>query len=270
MARIQPTAESDGAPPDLAEAAEAAEAPATACAQVHEAQPTTALAPSRRLVLKGHTYGVSCLAALDRNRLASGSDDKSIIIWNLAETRPRVRARSATWPTPSGSPSSNTRADGSQLAKLEGHTEFVSSLVTLDGDRLVSVSADKSIIIWNLATGTQLAKLEGHNSMIFCVAALKGGRLASGSENGRIRLWNLADGKLLAKLEGHTAGVLCLAELAGDRLASGGSFGRIIIWNLADFSQLASLEGHRDFVRCLVALDGGLLCGNQNFTARSC
>ena len=218
--------------------------------------------------LEGHTEALRCLAALDGGRLASGGLDKSIIIWNLAETRPRVRARSATWPTPSERPLS-PRTDGSQLAKLEGHTEFVSSLVALDGDRLVSGSADKSIIIWNLASGTQLAKLEGHNSMIFCVAALEGGRLASGSENGRIRLWNLADGKLLAKLEGHTAGVLCLAELAGDRLASGGSFGRIIIWNLADFSQLASLEGHRDFVRCLAALDGGLLAsGSGDMTIR--
>ena len=132
----------------------------------------------------------------------------------------------------------------------------------------MSGSADKSIIIWNLADGSELAKLEGHTSMIFCVAALGGGRLASGSENGRIRLWN-ADGKLLTKLEGHTAGVLCLAGLAGDRLASGGSFGRIIIWNLADFSQLASLEGHRDFVRCLAALDGGLLAsGSGDMTIR--
>ena len=57
------------------------------------------------------------MAALDRNRLASGSDDKSIIIWNLA--------------------------DGAQLAKLEGHTEPVWSLAALDGGRLAQPEPKK-------------------------------------------------------------------------------------------------------------------------------
>ena len=39
MARIQPTTESDGANPDLAEAAEVVEAPAPACTQEHESAP---------------------------------------------------------------------------------------------------------------------------------------------------------------------------------------------------------------------------------------
>ena len=75
-------------------------------------QPTTehdVTAPLRRwLVLEGHTDSVNCLAALDGDRLASGSSDNSIIIWSVA--------------------------DGKQLAKLEGHTGSVTCLAVLDGD----------------------------------------------------------------------------------------------------------------------------------------
>ena len=113
MAKVQPTTDHDGvaaaAPSDLAEAAEA---PAPACTQEHESDGTDK-APSRRsLVLKGHTNDVNCLAALAGGRLASGSDDKSIIIWNLA--------------------------DGAQLAKLEGHTDTVFALAALADGRLAS------------------------------------------------------------------------------------------------------------------------------------
>ena len=96
-------------------------------------QPTTehdVAAPSRRsLVLKGHD-SVHCLAALDNGRLASycydqwsdfrdAPDDKSIVIWSVA--------------------------DGTQLAKLEGHTSWVTSLAALDGGRLASGSWDRTI-----------------------------------------------------------------------------------------------------------------------------
>ena len=122
MVKVQPTTDHDGvaaaAPSDLAEAAEA---PAPACTQEHESDGTDK-APSRRsLVLKGHTSCVYSLAELDGSRLASGSADNSVIIWN--------------------------HADGAQLAKLQGHTDEVRCLAALDGYRLASGSLDNSIVI---------------------------------------------------------------------------------------------------------------------------
>ena len=100
MVKVQPTTDHDGvaaaAPPVLAEVAEA---PAPACTQEHESDGND---KRRRggLVLKGHTDYVRCPAALDGDRLRRGAAiDESVIIWNLA--------------------------DGTQLAKLEGHTDDV-------------------------------------------------------------------------------------------------------------------------------------------------
>ena len=304
MLREQPTADHD--------LAEVAEAPAPACAQDNEsdgAQPRSKLArrlssrlhigndatrrdtakgdkkaakKSRRShVLKRHTDYVQCLAALDGDRLASGSDDRSIIVWNLT--------------------------DGTQITKLEGHTDKVRCLAALDGNRLASGSKDEYVIIWNLADGEPLVRLKGHTGYVYCLAALDGERLASGGGDASIIIWNLADGTQLVKLEGHTDDVRCLAALDGNRLASGGgnpsssdSDNSVIIWSLAagsfsattffslagaagglgggsffakssssssssdaaggaDGTQLAKLEGHTHMVTSLAALDGGRL-----------
>ena len=158
--------------------------------------------------LKRHTGSVWRLAALDGDRLASGSHDESIIIWNL------VAGKDTT--------SNVSCLVGIPTAVLNGHTGFIFSLAALDGDRLASGSRDNSVIIWNLADNTQLAKLEGHTGLgVTCLAAIDGGRLASGSWDKSIIIWNLADGSQLAKLEGHTGSVHCLAALAGAQLASG-------------------------------------------------
>ena len=194
----------------------------------------------RSLVLKGHEGHVYALAALDGGRLASGSGDSSVIIWNLA--------------------------DGAQLTRLEGHCAWC--LAALGDDRLASGGYD-GIIIWNVADGEQLAKLEGHTDSVWCLAALDGDRLASGSDDKSISIWNLADGEQLAPLEGHRCGVYCLAALDGDRLASGSSDHSIIIWNLADGAQIARLESHTNNVNCLAELaDGRLASGSNDLTIR--
>jgi hypothetical protein len=103
-----------------------------------------------------------CLAVLADGRLASGSGDSSIILWNPA--------------------------DSARLATLEGHTGSVQCLTTLHGNRLASGSDDTSIIIWNLADGKQLTKHEGHTAMVRCLATLDGETLASGGSDETIRV----------------------------------------------------------------------------------
>jgi WD40 repeat protein len=117
--------------------------------------------------LIGHTDWVLALAALDDGqRVASGSDDTTIRIWDLATGRcERV---------------------------LEGHEGWVRALVVLgDGQRLASGSDDTTIRIWDLATGRCERVLEGHEGWVRALALHPDtGDVLSASGDRTIRFWS--------------------------------------------------------------------------------
>ena len=186
--------------------------------------------------LEGHAEGVTCLAELERDRLASGSWDNNIVIWSITHGTQLATLEEA-YPTCLATLDGNRLASGSdfdttiviwslrndtELAKLEGHDKNVTCLAPLDDGRLASGSWDHTTIIWNLADGTQLARLAGHSKMLMSLAVLDGGQLlASGSWDNTIIVWNLANFTQVVKLEGHTGAVCCMTVLDCDRLASG-------------------------------------------------
>ncbi|KAF5973809.1 vegetative incompatibility protein het-e-1 [Fusarium bulbicola] len=82
--------------------------------------------------LEGHTRPVnSVVFSKDDKFIASGSDDGTIKIWNVAT--------------------------GEEEQTLEGHTDSVTSVVFSNDDKLIaSGSYDKMVKIWNVVTGTNL------------------------------------------------------------------------------------------------------------------
>ena len=73
----------------------------------------------------------------DGRRALSGSDDKTLRLWDL-ET-------------------------GAELRRFEGHEGGVSSVTVLaDGRRALSGSGDKTLRLWDLETGAELRRFEGH------------------------------------------------------------------------------------------------------------
>ncbi len=86
--------------------------------------------------LTGHANEITSLAILPNGNFASGSSDKTIIIWNTT--------------------------DGSIIRKLTGHTDNVRSLAVLPNGDLASGSDDQTIIIWNTNDGSIKRKLTGH------------------------------------------------------------------------------------------------------------
>ena len=77
--------------------------------------------------LQGHTNAVWSVCAVDGNRLASCSRDKSIKIWDTTS--------------------------GACLQTLQGHTHLVTSVCALDGNRLASGACEKSIKVWDMTSG---------------------------------------------------------------------------------------------------------------------
>ncbi|WP_233849333.1 DUF4062 domain-containing protein [Paraburkholderia sp. HD33-4] len=234
--------------------------------------------------LAGHRAAVSALALLDDGRLASGSFDETIRLWQPAKGTCEARLEghsnsiSALAVLPDGWLASGADdwtiklwnpASGVCQATLEGHTSSVNALAVLADGRLASGSRDTTIRLWNLASGACEATLEGHTDQVFALALLVDGRLASGAADGTIRLWNPAIGVCQATLEGHTDQVFALALLADGRLASGSRDTTIRLWNLASGACEATLEGHTSSIRALTVLpDGWLASGGDDHTIR--
>ncbi len=104
-----------------------------------------------------------------RDRLASGSEDGIVRLWDAA-TGDEVR----------------------RLIIEEGHASGVSSVAfSPDGTRLASGSSDGTARLWDVTTGNEVLRFEGHTNRVYSVAfSPDGTRLASGSSDRTVRLWD--------------------------------------------------------------------------------
>jgi WD40 repeat protein len=146
----------------------------------------------------------------DGQRLASGSNDETVKIWDVAT--------------------------GACVQTLEGHSGWVHSVAfSADGQRLASGSDDMTAKIWDAATGACLQTLEGHGDRVSSVAfSADGQRLASGSNDETVKIWDAATGACVHTLEGHGHLVNSVAFSAdGQRLASACEGKTVKIWDAA-------------------------------------
>lgn len=177
--------------------------------------------------LKGHTDWVNSIAVSpDGTWAASGSEDKTVKLWDL-ET-------------------------GECRATLEGHTSDVNSIVfTWDGKRILSASDDKTVCVWDAESGHRLTTCEGHTDEVWSVVALPDGRRAlSGSFDQTLRLWDIHSGQCLKTIQGAKEDIFGIAVNAtGDQAVSGHRNGELKLWNLETTECLATLSGHTDIVR---------------------
>jgi WD40 repeat protein len=109
---------------------------------------------------------VQALTVVSDNLLASGGNDHTIRLWDLAR--------------------------GAEARRLEGHGDGVLALAVLPGGRLASGGADRTIRLWDPARGAEIARLEVDGAVI-CLAALLKGRLVAGDVLGRLHWLVIAE-----------------------------------------------------------------------------
>ena len=190
--------------------------------------------------LVGHTDTVYSVAfSPDGTTLASGSEDSTIILWDMT-TGEHIK----TLARPTGPFVGPTDL-------LAGHTDTVYSVAfSPDGTTLASGSADNTIILWDATTGQYKETLIGHKRAVYSIAfSPDGTTLASGSWDRTIKLWDTATWKYRHTLVGHEKVVYCVAfSPDGQILASGSADKAIILWDTTTGKRVETLTKHRKAV----------------------
>jgi WD40 repeat protein len=145
--------------------------------------------------------------------LASGSADKTILLWNVTSGEIEKKLVLSTTQFPP--------------------TIQIYSLAELPDKTLASCNnlPNIEIRLWNVTSGQQVRKLYGHEFPSKALVVLRDGRLASGSEDETIRIWDTSTGQSLITLTGQNSPITSLAVLPNGHLASGSDEG-IRIWNI--------------------------------------
>ena len=192
------------------------------------------------LVWQAHSAAVLALAfSPDGRTLASGSDDSSVKLWDVA----------------SGT-----------LLWAGWHTGSINGVAFApDGRLLATGGGDTLVQLWDLQSGTNVQTLSGQGGTVYSLTWNPDGRLlASGCSDGSIWVWEPEmpePDTRVRVLTGHSHWVRGLAFApAGAQLASASFDGTIKLWDMQRFDELQTFSEPADqVVRVAWSADGRTL-----------
>lgn len=176
--------------------------------------------------LLGHSHFVGAVSPSGTG-VASGSNDKHVIEWDLSA--------------------------GTPLRILEGHTDVISCVrAATSGDQLFSASWDKTARVWQ--QGTCVRTLKGHEAAVWSVLPLEDGRVLTASADRTIKLW--AGEECIMTFQGHEDVVRDLALVPGVGFVSASNDGTIRAWELGG-TCIKVIRASETFVYSVVVLSSG-------------
>eukprot|EP00039_Didymoeca_costata_P028088 m.19965 g.19965 ORF g.19965 m.19965 type:complete len:522 (-) comp6721_c0_seq2:176-1741(-) len=181
--------------------------------------------PKPEKVVAHPRHVITCMVMTENHTLVTGSNDSTLKLWNLGESRP--------------------------LLDFVGHQGGVWACGVYK-DKMVSASTDHNLKVWSLRTGECMHTLEGHTSTARCVRFVDN-RIISGSRDGTVRHWDAETGNCLNIFRGHQGAVRCV-EFNGRYAVSGSYDHHIKIWDTKDNPESEchkTLHGHRNRVYSL-------------------
>lgn len=109
-----------------------------------------------------------------------------------------------------------------------------------DGQTALSGSADKTLILWDVASGQPIRTLRGHTKRVESVAFSPDGQTAlSGSWDNTLILWDVANGEPLHTFTEHGGSVFSVAFSPNRQTALSGSYDdTLILWSIQTEEEL--------------------------------
>lgn len=200
-------------------------------------------------ILTEHTQRIWSLDfSPDGKLLASGSDDETVKVWEIA-TGKLIRDFKGS------------RAHTNWLRSVSFYPEDNRNLLASGGE-------DKSVKIWDVNTGECLKTLQGSANRVWAVAFSpqpnkEYSLIASGSDDQAVRLWKWdgKKGQCIRTLPGHKGQVQSVNFSPNGKILASGSEDRSIkLWNVKTGEHLKTFEGHKDRVRSVTfSPDGKVL-----------
>ena len=196
----------------------------------------------------GHQGRVLALAINpEQSFLASAGDDRQVLVWDL-ETKTIQK-------------------------KLIGHSAKVQDLQFLPDNRLVSVSENGQIIIWDPKTGEDLFQLAVSENRIATSLDVhpNGQLLVTGMGSGQIRLFDLKQRQHLGDFQVHTRIVWTVVfSPDGKYIATGSEDRTICLWQVDLQKVVATSEDHSSRVWTLDfhPTDGAIVSGDWSGAVR--
>jgi WD40 repeat protein len=225
--------------------------------------------------IEGHKEKIVCLIELSSGRLASGSYDKTIRIWNADYEKEDIKIKEKSRIFCLLEFEENKILCGTSdnvinlyeinslnydfIYSFIGHTLWVNCLTKINNNYFASASNDTKIKIWDYFNKKCIKTLEGHEDCILSLITLKQSNyLCSGAADLTIRIWDWEKSKCLYILKGHEKWVKCVIELDNGIIVSGSDDKSIKLWK--DNINIKTLQGHNNSIR-------GLCQINENFFA---
>ena len=143
----------------------------------------------------------------DGKRLATASDDNTVIVWDLG--------------------------NGRDLLTYRGHKDKVKAVAFSPDGTLLASAGGADVVLWDAKTGKEKLTLQGHTGSVTCIAYRPDGKaLASaGSEDKSVHVWDLETGKEKVNLGSQGSPINSLAYSPdGKLLASANDTGRVNIY----------------------------------------